>query len=224
MQLNQPWLGILLLLVLLNVGVSVARFLAFRWLKAQNRQRMERPLPPTEELRPSCLVVGPSADVAPAPSAASSLVIGPTKTILVRPSAAEAFVIGPSREPRVVVAPLSSLTVEAPQRAAWDDRGWLKKQAENGQVIYEGHYQVVDRRSGQTRRFRGVIVVNRGEVVPYIADPPAELRRHPKNPCFQLFRPPWFKLHWQRAARNVDDAILYIQRVLDEAINGRRVA
>jgi hypothetical protein len=56
-------------------------------------------------------------------------------------------------------------------------------------------------------------------VTAYIADPPPEIRRHPHGACFQLYRDPWFQLHWSRPARNPDDAILYMERVLDESIN-----
>jgi hypothetical protein len=223
MELSQSSATVLLVLVLVDVGVLVALLLVFGLPWVRRRERKDRPNIPADESESPLLVIGPSEEVVAEPPSAPALVIGPTEPILVRPSSAEALVIGAAREAPVVVAPPRALTVEPPQRAAWDDRGWVKR-TENGQEIYEGHYQIADHRSGHIRRFRGVIVVNRGEILPYIADPPAELRRHPKHPCFQLFRPPWFKMHWERAAGNVDDAILYIQRVLDEAINGRRVA
>jgi len=223
MDLNLLWTALVLAVVLVNVGVLVALLLVFRRRKAHSRERYERQDTWVKEPTSALLVIGPAEEVEPRAEPVPALVIGPSEPILVRPSATGTFVIGPSHEPPVLVAPPQALTVEPPQRAAWDDRGWVKK-SENGQEIYEGNYQIADQRSGQMRRFRGVIVVNRGEVLPYIADPPAELRRHPKHPCFQLFRAPWFKMHWERAAGNVDDAILYIQRVLDEAINERRVA
>jgi hypothetical protein len=35
-----------------------------------------------------------------------------------------------------------------------------------------------------------------------------------------LLQAPWFQLNWHRGANNVDDAILYLEKVLDEAVNG----
>jgi hypothetical protein len=159
----------------------------------------------------------------PTERASTRLVIGPAETILVRPSTKEPLIIGPSRKEAMVIGPAEVIAIEPPRRAAWDDRGWAKR-TENGQETYTGMYQITDRRSGQRRRFRGTIVVHSGEVLPYIADPPPELRRHPKHSCFQLTEPPWFKVHWHHAARNPDEALLYLEKVLDEAINGRRAA
>ena len=221
--MSQGWAGFLLLLVLVDLAVLVALLFVLFWAKGQSRQRDSRSNLAARESPPPVPVVGPAEEIVVQPLAAASLVIGPSEAILVAPSPAQPLVIGPSREEVVVISPAAALTIEPPQRAAWDDRGWMKR-TENGQEIYEGVHQIADRRSRQHRRFRGAVVVSAGEVLPYIADPPAELRRHPKHPCFQLSHPPWFKMHWQRAAGNVDDAILYLERVLDEAINGRRVA
>jgi hypothetical protein len=223
MDLYQPWTVVVIPVVLVNVAILVVLLLVIRRARMRGQERLNRQDTRIKEPAPTLMVIGPTEDFEPGASAGRAFVIGPSEPIVVAPSATDTLVIGPSCEPPVLVAPPQALTVDPPQRAAWDDRGWLKK-SENGQEVYEGNYQIADQRSGQTRRFRGVIVVNRGEVLPYIADPPAELQRHPKHPCFQLFRAPWFKIHWERAAGNVDDAILYIQRVLDEAINERRVA
>jgi len=133
------------------------------------------------------------------------------RPVVIRPSAC--MVIGPSA-PAVIVEP--------PPRAAWEDRGWEVRD-EAGQACYSGSYRVADRRCGRRRRFAGTIIVRNQDVLAYIADPPAELRAHPKGPCFQLFRPPWFRVHWEHPARNVDDALLYVEQVLDEAVNRRRV-
>ncbi len=220
---NNPWPGLLALMVLTLTGVAVALVVVCLRAKARRHSDQERPGNGERGPRRAVLVVGPTEEVVVEPSAMTGPIVGPAEPIIVRPSATEPVVIGPSRDEPVVIGPAKSVTVEPPQRAAWDDRGWMKRR-ENGQEIYEGVYRVPDRRSGQGRQFRGAVIVQGGEVLPYIADPPPELRRHPKHPCFQLSQPPWFKLHWQRAAGNVDDAILYIERVLDEAINGRRAA
>jgi len=157
-------------------------------------------------------VVGPSEE--------PHLIIGPPEPILVGPSRQEGLVVGPSAEPTVIIGLSKPLIVEPPPRGAWDDRGWTMH-SENSHKVYEGFYQVTNRRTGQPRRFRGRVVANHREVVPYIADPPAEIRRHPKGPCFKPVNAPWFRVDWHRPAQNADDAILYVEKVLDEALNGR---
>ncbi|GEM_PF-6098870 len=206
--MDLSWACLLLLLILVDIGVLVA--LVALVLGVLNRGKSDQSRRLSDQSAGTASVLG-------------VLIVGPSESILVGPAPAEALIIGPRDEASVVIGPAPTVSVEPPQRPAWDDRGWAKR-TENDQVIYEGEYQIADGRSAQRRRFRGVVVVSGGEVVPYIADPPLELRHHPKHACFQLFRPPWFKLHWHRAAGNVDDAIIYIERVLDEAINGRRAA
>lgn len=58
----------------------------------------------------------------------------------------------------------------------------------------------------------------------YLRDPPAELRRHPKGPCLQLVSQdgPWFKLHWQKAARTFSESRAYVEQLLDEALRTER--
>lgn len=218
MELYRPWTDFLLvLLALAQIGGLAALVRVCLRRNRRSREGNQRPIAPVRE------VTAPFGEVVVRPRSPTALVVGPSEPIVVRPALGESLVIGPSSEPLILIHPERFVTVEPLPRGAWDDRGWVKR-SENGQEIYEGFYQVADRRSGQSRRFRGVVVVRGGEIVPYIADPPAELRRHPKHPCFQLCGPPWFKIHWHHAAGNVDDAILYLERVLDEAINRRRVA
>jgi hypothetical protein len=118
---------------------------------------------------------------------------------------------------RLIVTPELPLEITPPRRAAWDEQGWLRKGSDS-RIVYEGTYRV-RRRSGTVATFRGRITVQNGAVTPYIADPPPQIKRHPKGPCFQLTQPPWFRIHWHRPATNVDDALLYVERVLDEVIN-----
>lgn len=236
MDSNYFWAGLVLVLLLVDVGVIAALALVILWVNRTSQSHRDIPASISADTQPARQGrKAPDAGVKQ-PTAASSIVIGPPQTVVISPIGEQPLVIAPSQDPTVqplvigpsqdltvVIAPVASVTVDPPPRAAWDDRGWLRRN-EKGQIIYEGEYHVADRRSGQRRRFRGVVVQSAGEVVPNIADPPLELRNHPKQPCFQLSKPPWFKLHWHRAAGNVDDAIIYIERVLDEAINGRRAA
>ena len=125
--------------------------------------------------------------------------------------------VGVQTTPRtLVVGPSEILRIEPPPRAAWDERGWRSTEAGGG-LVYEGEYHVT--RAGQPQRFTGRIVMKNGAVTPYIANPPTQIRRHPKGPCFQLSNAPWFRVHWYRPAANVDDALLYVERVLYEALN-----
>jgi hypothetical protein len=135
------------------------------------------------------------------------LVVGPSSTrTVVEPSAH--LVIGPS--PRVLV--------EKVRRPIWEEMGWAVV-SKGGRPVYEGVYEVLQRSTGQTRRFDGYVIRDGSVFTAYIADPPPEIREHPKGPCFLLTEAPWFRVHWYRPARDVDTAILYVQRVLDEAIN-----
>jgi hypothetical protein len=130
--------------------------------------------------------------------------------------------IGPELEPRdrvssaLVIGPQPSLRVEPMPRPVWDDLGWIERDT-GSQRIYEGDY-VVTHRGGRSH-FRGRIVERGATVAAYVADPPAAIKRHRKGPCFQLVEPPWFKVHWHRPARTVDDALLYVQRILHEVLN-----
>jgi hypothetical protein len=112
------------------------------------------------------------------------------------------------------IEPTIPTVVESPGRSAWDEKGWTRQQN-----TYEGNYQVFEHKSRRIRRFNGRIVLS-GEVAQtFIADPPPEIKRHPKGPCFQLHDGGMFKVEWRRPARNVDEAILYVERVLDESLN-----
>ena len=109
------------------------------------------------------------------------------------------------------------MAVKVPERGAWDERGWTRK-VNNHHETYEGYYLV------RGRQFRGRVEARdrRREVAAYIYNPPPEIKRHAHHACLQQVGNGWFILHWARPARNVDDAILYMERVLDESLNGRR--
>lgn len=152
------------------------------------------------------------------------IVIKPsTEVITIRPFQSQAIVVEPAAiaviQPRAVdvirVQPPKAVTVTPPERGAWDERGWTRTVG-GGRETYEGFFMV------GTRQFRGRIEVRNHSrnVEVYIYNPPREIKHHPHGACFQLVGDDWFYLHWSRPARNVDDAILYMERVLDESING----
>lgn len=117
---------------------------------------------------------------------------------------------------RVIVGPGVVIPIRPPTRAVWDERGW-RATTTSTSTIYEGEY--ITNVYGTTRRFSGRIVERGKSIATYIADPPSAIRDHPKGQCFQLATPPWFRVHWHRAATNVDDALLYVEQILDEALN-----
>jgi hypothetical protein len=155
------------------------------------------------------------------------IIIGPQKVITVRPSRETIPTLGPIQaHPAVVVTPSRTIRIEPavgqivqpPPRGVWDENGW-SHQASGRDHIYQGTYRVYDPRRHQFSQYHGRIVERGNEIIPYIADPPYQIKHHPKGPCFVLESTPWFRVHWHHPARNVDDAILYIQKVLEEALN-----
>jgi hypothetical protein len=154
------------------------------------------------------IVVGPQPVVV-APSLSAPVVIGPAEQ--------STIVIGPAQAPQVSPTPV--IHVEPPPRGFWSERGWVRVSAAPGQQLFEGDYQIFERRSRLLQKYPGRIAVRHRDINLFIANPPPGLKAHPKGPCFTLTDPPWFRLHWHHPARTVDDAILYMERILDEVIN-----
>ena len=137
----------------------------------------------------------------------ASVVIGPSS---------RGVTIGPQGH-RVTIGPMRRLLVDKVQRPQWDELEWTRT-FERTQAVYVGHFRATQHR--QARRFAGRIVEGRRGLEAYIADPPVEIKRHPKGPCFALVNPPWFKVHWRRPPKDVDNAILYVETILREALMG----
>jgi hypothetical protein len=157
--------------------------------------------------------------VAPAPrtTIAPAVIVGPTAPLVVEPSHETALVIEPRQVLVVEAAP--SLTIEAPQRAVWDDLGWMRRQ-DGDRIIYEGRYRTRNRKTGQDMGYDGRVVERGRHIQAYIADPPPELRRHPKAACFTRTTGPWFQVHWYRSARSADEAVLYVEKIIAECLSG----
>ncbi|REJ76319.1 MAG: hypothetical protein DWQ47_11970 [Acidobacteria bacterium] len=149
--------------------------------------------------------------------AGDAVVIPPSSGEPVRIKPTEAIVVSaaPATSTRIAVA--KPVTVKPPRRGAWDERGWTK-QADGRNEVYEGFFVAGG------NRFQGRIETARRsrQISVYIRNPPPEIKRHRKGPCFQLLKNGWFRLHWTRPARNVDDAILYMERILDESLRNRK--
>ena len=167
-------------------------------------------------------LIRPSNPIAVGPSG-SPLIIRPSTLVQVRPRTL--LEIRPSQTTSVTIRPaiataimpIRAETIRPPERGAWDERGWTRRRDGNNEV-YEGQYQVGD------RRFRGRIEVGRrNRIQAYIHEPPREIRRHRHHACFQQhgMGTGWYILHWQRSPRNVDEALLYFEQILDESINNR---
>ena len=120
---------------------------------------------------------------------------------------------------RMVIGRAPAVRVSPVARAAWDAKGWTINRT-LGRTVYHGRFEVLDRRTNRVRRFAGRIAQLSIGIAAYIADPPPEIRRHPKGPCFALVEAPWFRVHWHKGPRSVDEAIRYVETVLDQALRG----
>lgn len=128
----------------------------------------------------------------------------------------ESIALGPRP---TVIGPAPPITVAPSPRFAWDEKHWRRIQ--DGQAThYVGQYRV-GQPAGGWREFGGRLVEGPSGIKAYVADPPPEIRSHPKGPCFQLVRAPWFQVHWRRTPATVDEALLYVERLLTECLNGR---
>lgn len=146
----------------------------------------------------------------------SPVVARPVVRVTVGPAAPAPIVVAPPAA-RPVVVRLPPIVVSEVPRAAWDAKGWERRTAPRG-ATYTGAYEVA-RRGGPILRFAGRIEQRGERIDAYVADPPESIRRHPKGQCFALIEDGLFKVHWHRAPRNVDNAILYVERVLAEALS-----
>lgn len=91
-------------------------------------------------------------------------------------------------------------------------------------TTFKGEFLVYDR-TGRTRlRVSGQIVEWYGlPTQVFIYDPPIFVKDHPHGRCLQLLRPNdrWFKLHFEKPARNFPDAYTYVEHFLTEAYNSQ---
>jgi len=143
-------------------------------------------------------------------------IIGPQEVIVVTPSITSRLVIGPT--PVEIIRPATHLLISPNPRGVWEEKGWEIERL-FGRQIYRGYFQVRDRNTRKNHRYQGRIENTKLNFTPFIANPPTGIRTHPKGPCFSRISDEWFQVHWHRPPRNVDDAILYIEKVLDEVVN-----
>jgi hypothetical protein len=110
---------------------------------------------------------------------------------------------------RAVVA--SPNLVKHTTRSIRQQRGWTAYA--NG---WHGPYAT------QYGTWHGEIEHRGGILRPFIRHPPAQLRSHPKWACFhEDRRAGWWRihLHTQPADGSIDSVILYVERLITEALN-----
>lgn len=86
-------------------------------------------------------------------------------------------------------------------------------------TVYTGYFVVRDRWGRARLCVRGRVVEWSGLPTDvYLYDPPLSLRKHPHGPCLQLLKPgdSWFKLHWQKPARDFGTTCAYVEQLLYE--------
>jgi hypothetical protein len=145
-------------------------------------------------------------------------VIRPTEPVVVQ--SARPVIVHPNQV--TTIAPAKAERIAPIPRQVWDEKNWSRK-VTGKEIVYLGTYHVVVHQTGQVRTFDGRIVVQGTRITTYIHDPPAEIGAHPKKPCFAYDDNNWFRLNWYHAAQSVGSAILYMERILDEALNHTRV-
>ena len=119
------------------------------------------------------------------------------------------------------ITPVAPITLAPPKRPVWDELGWTMKQ-EGAQTVYTGQYHTLNTTTRQPQTFDGRVVVNGDHIQAWVSNPPPGLNQHAKSSCFARNRDDWFTVNWATPPTNADDAILYVQRVMDESVNGIR--
>ncbi len=139
------------------------------------------------------------------------------ETISVHP--VERVTVRVKHRPPIAVRPKPRAIVDAkPINSLWERAGWTKQRGPRGD-IYTGTYRVRNTRTGRGGTFDGRVEVA-GMCQAYIRNPPAELRKHPKAPCFLPVASGWWHMNWWSGTADVDETIAYVEKVLDEAISG----
>lgn len=127
------------------------------------------------------------------------------------------IVIGPAERKPILIGPQDSLRIIPPRRGAWEEKGWRKHQRA-GFEVYTGQFSARKNDRSVRCRFPGRIEIQRSGIAVFVQDPPEGIRTHPKSACFAYLQDGWFQLHWHLSPKNVDDALLYMERILAESL------
>lgn len=104
---------------------------------------------------------------------------------------------------------LEVLAVKPKPNPVWQEKGWTR--VDNG--TYCGFFEVPNR-----GKWNGEVQFGRsGFKAIYICDPPQVIRRHSKWTCFAHCGNGWYTVHMHKLPRNADEAILNVERILNEA-------
>jgi hypothetical protein len=91
-------------------------------------------------------------------------------------------------------------------RSVWEKLGWNR-----AGDTYQGFYRTV------FGSYKGYIAQKGRNFDVFIFDPPEEAKLHPKWGCFVHRGEKWFWVNQKRAAKDVDGAIVEIQRIIEES-------
>ncbi len=123
------------------------------------------------------------------------------------------------KQERIIIRPRSPIVVRPKPRPYWDECGWSIKIDKNGSLYYLGNYCIVDKHKSQEFVFNGMVAFDGQTATPYILNPPQALTDHKDWKCFNRDTGDWFRLHWEKPTTDVDTAILWMEKILGEALS-----
>lgn len=97
-------------------------------------------------------------------------------------------------------------TVKASPKWLWQTLGWIKQAN-----AYKGFYRTV------YASRKGHIVEKKDSFDIFILDPPEEVKLHPKWSCFAHAGDNWFFINQRKFAKDVDGAIVGVQKIIEES-------
>lgn len=139
--------------------------------------------------------------------------------ILITPRTRDTIVAS-HREPVVVVSKQREAVAARPITSLWERNGWTRQDGRRG-TVYTGEFRATRARSGARQLFAGRIEQLGGHCQAYVRHPPPSLlAEHPKRLCFHALDQGWFHMNWWHGTSCVDETIVYVEKVLAEALNG----
>ncbi|CAN5721488.1 hypothetical protein BH23CHL2_BH23CHL2_19740 [soil metagenome] len=143
-------------------------------------------------------------------------------TIQIRPGKRNAPIrITENRRTTGNTAIRSALAIR-PNRTLWQRAGWQRSNEGRG-VVYRGRFRIWDKRGGIFRHYAGRIETGEGNSRIFVHDPPeALIKRHPARWCLAHIKDGWYRLNWRRGTGDIDLSLAFLEKLLDEALNGRR--
>ena len=107
-----------------------------------------------------------------------------------------------------------------PNRPFWQRAGWQQSEEEEG-VVYRGRFRIWDKPGATFRHYPGRIETGYGNSRIFVSNPPETLiKEHPARWCFSHLGDGWYQMHWRRGTGDIDLSLAYLEKLLDEALNG----